>query len=125
MTGEEFGIVACLLLAVALRFHRRTRGLVLAARHEDPFSRFAAAGLVMMFGVQSAINMAVNLHLMPAKGMTLPFISYGGSSLVSLGIATGFLLAVTRRRPRSEYAFDDNERWAPALPAPVPLDAAA
>ena len=99
---------------------------MLAARHEDPFCRFAAAGLVMMFGVQSAINMAVNLHLMPAKGMTLPFISYGGSSLVSLGIATGFLLAVTRRRPRSEYAFEDAERWAPSLPAPtMPLDAAA
>ena len=50
-------------------------------RNDDPFSRFAAAGLAMLFGLQSTINMAVNLHLMPAKGMTLPFISYGGSSL--------------------------------------------
>jgi cell division protein FtsW len=55
----------------------------------------------MMFGIQSAINMAVNLHLMPAKGMTLPFISYGGSSLVSLAIGIGFLIAVTRKRPGS------------------------
>jgi cell division protein FtsW len=61
----------------------------------------------MMFGLQSAINMAVNLHLMPAKGMTLPFISYGGSSLVSLGLGMGFLVAVTRRRPRSEILFAD------------------
>ena len=58
------------------------RGLVKSPRAtSDPFCRFAGAGLVMLFGMQSAINMAVNLHLMPAKGMTLPFISYGGSSL--------------------------------------------
>ena len=63
---------------------------------------FASAGLVMLFGLQSAINMAVNVHLMPAKGMTLPFISYGGSSLVSLALTAGFLIAVTRKRPKSE-----------------------
>jgi cell division protein FtsW len=78
------------------------RGLMSASRNEDPFCRFAAAGLVMLFGVQSAINMAVNLHLMPAKGMTLPFISYGGSSLISLALGMGFLVAVTRKRPRAE-----------------------
>ncbi|MDE2115920.1 MAG: FtsW/RodA/SpoVE family cell cycle protein, partial [Hyphomicrobiales bacterium] len=61
-----------------------------------------AAGLVVLFGLQSCINMAVNLDLMPAKGMTLPFISYGGSSLMALALGTGFLIAVTRRRPRSE-----------------------
>ena len=55
----------------------------------------------MLFGLQSAINMGVNLHLLPAKGMTLPFISYGGSSLLSLALGMGFLIAVTRRRPRS------------------------
>ena len=55
----------------------------------------------MLFGLQSCINMAVNLHLMPAKGMTLPFISYGGSSLISLALGMGFLLAVTRKRPRT------------------------
>ena len=100
VTGEEFGIVACLFV-VALFAFIVMRGLVMAARNDDPFCRFAAAGLVMMFGIQSAINMAVNLHLMPAKGMTLPFISYGGSSLISLALGIGFLIAVTRKRPRS------------------------
>ena len=56
-----------------------------------PFCRFAAAGLTLMFGVQSWINMAVNLRAIPAKGMTLPFISYGGSSLLALGLGMGFL----------------------------------
>ena len=65
-------------------------------------SRFAAAGLAILFGLQSAINMAVNLHLMPAKGMTLPFISYGGSSMISLAYGMGMLLALTRERPRAE-----------------------
>ncbi len=55
-----------------------------------------------MFGLQAAINMMVNVHLMPAKGMTLPFISYGGSSLLSLALGMGFLVALTRRRPRAE-----------------------
>ena len=59
----------------------------------------------MLFGIQSAINMAVNLHLMPAKGMTLPFISYGGSSLISLALGMGFLIAVMRKRPRAEIVF--------------------
>jgi cell division protein FtsW len=63
-----------------------------------------------MFGMQAAINMAVNVHLMPAKGMTLPFISYGGSSLLSLALGMGFLIALTRRRPRSEML----DRLAPA-----------
>ena len=58
----------------------------------------------MLFGVQSCINMAVNIHLIPAKGMTLPFISYGGSSIISLALGMGFLLAVVRKRPRAEYA---------------------
>jgi cell division protein FtsW len=56
----------------------------------------------MLFGLQSTINMAVNLHLMPAKGMTLPFVSYGGSSLVSLGYGMGMLIALTRERPRAK-----------------------
>lgn len=100
VTGEEFGLVFCVALAGLFAFIV-LRGLVLADRNEDPFCRFAAAGLVVLFGVQSCINMSVNLHLMPAKGMTLPFISYGGSSLISLAIGMGFLIAVTRRRPRA------------------------
>lgn len=102
VTAEEFGIVMCLTLILVFALVV-LRGLVLSRRNEEPFCRLAAAGLVMLFGLQSVINMAVNVHLMPAKGMTLPFISYGGSSLISLALAMGFLLAVTRRRPRSEY----------------------
>lgn len=108
VTGEEFGIVTCIALCSLFGFIV-IRGLLKAARNEDPFCCFAGAGLVMLFGIQAAINMAVNLHLMPAKGMTLPFISYGGSSLISLSIGMGFLLAVTRKRPRSEVLYE-NER---------------
>src|SRR5262249_39179018 len=97
----EFGIVLCLVLAAVFAFIV-LRTLRRAARTEDPFARFAAAGLAIMFGLQSAINMAVNLHLMPAKGMTLPFISYGGSSMISLAYGMGMLLALTRERPRAE-----------------------
>jgi len=105
VTGEEFGVVMCMVI-VALFAFIVLRGLLKAASNEDPFCRFATAGLVLLFGIQASINMAVNLHLMPAKGMTLPFISYGGSSLLSLGIGMGFLIAVTRKRPRSEIMFD-------------------
>lgn len=98
--GEEFGVIVCIALALVFAFIV-VRGLFSAARNEDPFCRFATAGLVMLFGLQSCINMAVNVHLMPAKGMTLPFVSYGGSSLISLSLGMGFLLAVTRKRPRT------------------------
>jgi len=96
VTGEEFGMIACLGL-IAFFGLIVMRGLWLASRNQDPFSRFAAAGLTIMFGVQSWINMAVNLRAMPAKGMTLPFISYGGSSLLALGLGMGFLVALTRK----------------------------
>jgi cell division protein FtsW len=66
---------------------------------EDTFIRLAGSGLVVLFGVQSSINMAVNLNLMPAKGMTLPFISYGGSSMIAVAFGMGLLLAITRGRP--------------------------
>lgn len=102
VTAEEFGIAICLFVLVLFAFIV-LRGLTLSRRHEEPFCRLAIAGLVMLFGLQAAINMAVNVHLIPAKGMTLPFISYGGSSLISLALGMGFLIALTRRRPRSEY----------------------
>jgi cell division protein FtsW len=105
VTGEEFGLLACIALCALFGFIV-VRGLLKAARSEDPFCAFAGAGLVMLFGIQAAINMAVNVHLMPAKGMTLPFISYGGSSLISVALGMGFLVAVTRARPRSEILFD-------------------
>ena len=101
VTGEEFGILVCMGIVGIFAFIV-LRGLLLAAKNEDPFCRFASAGLLLLFGIQSAVNLSVNLHLMPAKGMTLPFISYGGSSLLSLSLAMGFLVAVTRKRPRSE-----------------------
>ena len=101
VAAEEFGIVLCLVL-VALFAFIVLRALSHAMRDQDPFRRFATAGLAILFGLQSAINMAVNLHLMPAKGMTLPFISYGGSSMISLAWGMGMLLALTRERPQTE-----------------------
>jgi cell division protein FtsW len=101
VTAEEFGIVVCIGLLLLFAFIV-LRGLSLARRSEDTFCRLAATGLIFMFGLQACINMMVNVHLMPAKGMTLPFISYGGSSLLSLALGMGFLIALTRRRPRAE-----------------------
>ncbi len=101
VAAEEFGIVVCLML-VALFAFIVLRALVGALRKNDPFTRFAAAGLAILFGAQSAINMAVNLALIPAKGMTLPFISYGGSSMISLAYGVGMLLALLREQPRAE-----------------------
>jgi cell division protein FtsW len=97
VAAEEFGVLACtgLVLVFAVIV---LRGFSRSAKAEDPFIRLASAGLVVLFGVQSAINMAVNLNLLPAKGMTLPFISYGGSSLIATAFGMGLLLALTRRR---------------------------
>ena len=123
VTGEEFGIIACIALAL-LFMAIVLRALYLARRSEDPFCRLACVGLITLFGVQSVINMAVNVQLMPAKGMTLPFISYGGSSMISLGVALGFLLAVTRRRPRAEMSALWSED-APVAAEPAGLPQAA
>ena len=105
VAAEEFGVMLCLIL-VALFAFIVIRALLKAMRNSDPFSRFAVAGLAILFGLQSTINMAVNLHLMPAKGMTLPFISYGGSSLISLAYGMGMLVALTRERPRAQLPGD-------------------
>ena len=98
--GEEYGLIMCGLL-VGIFAWIVFRGLAHAAREEEPFIRYAVVGLVVLIGVQSGINMAVNLQLMPAKGMTLPFISYGGSSLLAIAFEMGCLLALTRRRPQA------------------------
>lgn len=103
VAGEEFGIVLCLLIMSIFAFIV-LRGLMTALKEEDDFTRFAVAGLVVVFGFQSIINMGVNLQLMPAKGMTLPFISYGGSSLIAVAISMGMVLALTRRRPEKRKA---------------------
>jgi len=100
VAAEEFGIALCLFL-VSLFAFVVLRALFHAQRDEDPFARLAISGLALLFGLQSSIAMAVNLHLLPAKGMTLPFISYGGSSLISLAYGMGMLVALTRRRPRA------------------------
>ena len=113
VAAEEFGTVLCLIL-VALFALIVIRALVKAMANDDPFIRFATAGLAMLFGMQSAINMAVNLHLMPAKGMTLPFISYGGSSLISLAYGMGMLVALTRERPRAKLASVNRLAASPA-----------
>jgi cell division protein FtsW len=103
--GEEFGIIACLAIAI-LYMVIVARVLIRLLHEDDQFVVLAAAGLVTQFGLQALINMAVNVHLAPSKGMTLPFISYGGSSMVALSIGMGLLLAFTRRNPylhRSPY----------------------
>jgi cell division protein FtsW len=112
VAAEEFGIIICLVVLSLFAFVV-IRALARAYATEDLFARFAASGLAILFGVQAAINMAVNLHLIPAKGMTLPFISYGGSSMVSLAYGTGMLLALTRLRPRTEIISMNDATVAP------------
>ncbi len=98
--GEELGLWVC--MAVALLFLSIVaRGLMRALSECDHFVQLASAGLFLLFGMQAFINMGVNLGLLPATGMTLPFISYGGSSLVATGVTLGFALALTRRRAGS------------------------
>lgn len=94
--GEEFGAIACALLAI-LYLVIVMRVLLQLLDEEEPFIFLAGAGLVAQFGLQAAINMSVNLKLLPSKGMTLPFISHGGSSFLALSLGMGLLFALTRR----------------------------
>ena len=96
--GEEFGAIACFMLAI-LYLAIVVRVLLQLLDEEEPFVFLAASGLAIQFGLQAAINMAVNLALLPSKGMTLPFVSHGGSSFLALSIEMGLLLALTRRNP--------------------------
>jgi cell division protein FtsW len=96
VVGEEFGVLVCLLLVVLFSV-LVGRGMMQALRRNSAFERMAIAGLATQIGIQAFINMGVNLHLLPAKGMTLPFISYGGSALLSSAVTMGFLLALSRR----------------------------
>lgn len=114
--GEEFGIALCVVTVTLFGFVV-LRGLWHALRQHDPFCRLSIAGLVTLFGVQSAINMSVNLQLIPAKGMTLPFVSYGGSSMIAVAFGTGLMLALSRRRPTSrDYAAIERRAPRPAMP---------
>ena len=99
VAGEEFGLVLCAIIA-ALFCLLTVRILLRSANVRDPFCQLAGAGLAMVTAVQAFINMGVAVSLLPAKGMTLPFISYGGSSLFSIALTMGFVLAVTRQRPK-------------------------
>ncbi len=97
VAGEEFGLLACLVI-VGLFAFVVLRGFSRLLQENSLFILFACTGLLAQFGVQALINMASALHIMPTKGMTLPFISYGGSSLIGLALAMGMVLALTRRR---------------------------
>jgi cell division protein FtsW len=104
--GEEFGLIACFAIAL-LYLGIVARVLIKLLDEDNSFAILAGAGLVIEFGLQALINMMVNVQLAPSKGMTLPFISYGGSSMLALSIGMGLLLAFTRRNPyltRSPYA---------------------
>src|SRR5581483_716699 len=97
VAGEEFGLIACLIIVMLFAFVV-LRGYGRIMKEPNLFVLLAAAGLITDFGLQAVINMASSLHLMPTKGMTLPFISYGGSSLLALALAMGMMLGLTRRR---------------------------
>jgi cell division protein FtsW len=104
----EFGILFCLVLVGLIAFIV-VRSLLMAQRQSSLFARLAASVLAIQFGLQCAVNLAVNLNLVPPKGMTLPLVSYGGTSMLAISFAMGLLLALTRSRPE--------ERMATGLPA--------
>lgn len=99
-TAEEFGLLACLALMVLFGVIV-WRGFVRSLEAIDPFTQLATAGLVAVFGLQAVVNIGVNMKVLPTKGMTLPLVSYGGSSLLALAITTGMILALTRKRAGS------------------------
>ena len=103
VAAEEYGTIL-VLAVITLYCVIVCRSLLRLMKERDPFARIAGTGLACAFGVQALINMGVAVRLLPAKGMTLPFVSYGGSSVIASGIAVGMLLALTRTRPQGELA---------------------
>ena len=101
VAAEEYGLI-CVLAVIGLYATIVVRSLMRLMKERDPFIRLAGCGLACIFGVQAMINMGVAVRLLPAKGMTLPFVSYGGSSVIASGIAVGMLLAFTRTRPQGQ-----------------------
>jgi cell division protein FtsW len=99
VAGEEFGLLVCLFIIGVFCFVV-VRTLLKLLAEDDPFVVLASCGLVTGFGLQAFVNMGSTLHLIPTKGMTLPFISYGGSSAMSVALTIGMILALTRRRAR-------------------------
>jgi cell division protein FtsW len=101
VAAEEYGLILVLVI-IMLYATVTARSLLRLMRERDPFIRLAGTGLACIFGVQAMINMGVAVRLLPAKGMTLPFVSYGGSSVIAAGITVGMLLAMTRTRPQGQ-----------------------
>ncbi|MEO8244447.1 MAG: putative lipid II flippase FtsW [bacterium] len=103
VAAEEYGLILVLVI-IALYCTVVVRSLFRLMKERDPFVRLAGTGLACIFGVQAMINIGVAVRLLPSKGMTLPFVSYGGSSVIAAGITVGMLLALTRSRPQGEFA---------------------
>ncbi len=97
VAGEEFGLIVCILIVGVFAFIV-LRGFSRLLQEGNLFVLLSATGLLIQFGLQAIINMASTLHLIPTKGMTLPFLSYGGSSMLALALGMGMMLALTRRR---------------------------
>jgi cell division protein FtsW len=105
VAAEEYGLIFSLFL-ISLFAFLVVRGLYKSMKLNDPFEQVASGGLFVLVGQQALINVAVNLNMIPTKGMTLPFISYGGSSMLAMGLTLGMALALTRRRPGA-YAYGE------------------
>jgi cell division protein FtsW len=113
----EFGLLFCLVL-VGLICFIVVRSLIMAQRQTNLFNRLAAAIIAIQFGLQSAINLCVNLNLIPPKGMTLPFVSYGGTSMIAIAFGMGLMLALTRTKPETHMA-SGLPAYRPAAVAPA------
>lgn len=109
VAGEEYGMVVCCIIIFLFCFIV-ARTLLKLIKEDDPFIILATSGLITGFGLQAFINMGSTLHLIPTKGMTLPFISYGGSSAISVALTIGMVLALTRRRIESPKFFKNNNQ---------------
>ncbi|MFP2873375.1 FtsW/RodA/SpoVE family cell cycle protein [Acetobacter tropicalis] len=118
VAGEEYGMIVCMLIILVFGVIV-VRTLLRLIREDDPFMVISVTGLVTGFGLQAFVNMASTLHLIPTKGMTLPFISYGGSSAMSIALAVGMVLALTRHQPGSRTQIGNGfmttlRQWRPA-----------
>ena len=101
VAAEEYGLLLVVLIILLFTWIVLV-SLIRLIKEKDAFNRLAGSGLVAMFGIQAIINVGVAVRLLPAKGMTLPFVSYGGSSIIAMGITVGMLLALTRVRPQKD-----------------------
>ena len=101
VAAEEYGLLLVVLIILLFTWIVLA-SLIRLLKERDAFNRLAGSGLVAMFGIQAIVNVGVAVRLLPAKGMTLPFVSYGGSSIIAMGITVGMLLALTRVRPQKD-----------------------